>query len=140
MHVQPYLNFSGRCEEALEFYKKAVGANVGTLMRFSDSPEPLPPDMVPPGSENKVMHSDFSVGETQLLASDGGCMGEADFGGISLALEAADVAGAERLFKALGEGGKVKMPMTKTFFSPAFGEVVDQFGVTWLVMAPEGSN
>lgn len=134
MKVQPYLFFEGRCEEALAFYQQAIGAQVGQLMRYGDSPDPPPPGMVPPGSENKVMHADFMVGETQLLASDGSCSGTPKLAGTTLALEAADVPETHRLFDALSKGGKVEMPMMKTFFSPAFGSVVDQFGLSWMVM------
>lgn len=137
MQVQSYLNFDGRCEEALEFYKRAINASVNCLMRFSESPEPCDPNMVPPGSENKVMHSSFTVGETELMASDCGCQGQPKFQGVSLALSAPDVAEANRLFSALGEGGQVQMPLTKTFFSPAFGMVADRFGVSWMVLAKE---
>ncbi|MBA3315538.1 MAG: VOC family protein [Planctomycetota bacterium] len=135
MQVQSYLNFDGRCEEALEFYKRTLGATVSCLMRFSESPEPCDPNMVPPGNEHKVMHSSFKVGETELMASDCGCQGKATFQGVSLALSAPKVAEAERLFAALGEGGQVQMPMTKTFFSPRFGMVADKFGVSWMVLA-----
>jgi len=137
MQVQSYLNFDGRCEEALEFYKRAIGATVNCMMRFSESPEPCDPNMVPPGSENKVMHSSFTVGDTELMASDCGCQGKPTFQGVSLALSAPNVAEANRLFAALGEGGQVQMPLTKTFFSPAFGMVADRFGVSWMVLAKE---
>ena len=131
MQVQSYLNFNGRCEEALEFYRRALGAEVTTLMRFKDSPDP---SMVSPGSENKVMHSSFRVGEAVLLASDGQCQGQTDFQGISLALTVRDEAEAQTRFGALSEGGQVQMPLTKTFFSPSFGMVTDRFGVTWMVL------
>jgi PhnB protein len=131
MQVQSYLNFNGRCEEALEFYRRALGAEVTTLMRFKDSPDP---SMVSPGSENKVMHSSFRVGEAVLLASDGRCQGQTDFQGISLALTVRDEAEAQTRFGALSEGGQVQMPLTKTFFSPSFGMVADRFGVTWMVL------
>ena len=131
MQVQSYLNFNGRCEEALEFYRRALGAEVTTLMRFKDSPDP---SMVSPGSESKVMHSSFRVGEAVLLASDGRCQGQTDFQGISLALTVRDEAEAQTRFGALSEGGQVQMPLTKTFFSPSFGMVADRFGVTWMVL------
>ena len=131
MQVQSYLNFNGRCEEALEFYRRALGAEVTTLIRFKDSPDP---SMVSPGSENKVMHSSFRVGEAVLLASDGRCQGQTDFQGISLALTVRDEAEAQTRFGALSEGGQVQMPLTKTFFSPSFGMVADRFGVTWMVL------
>ncbi|HEY0336334.1 MAG TPA: VOC family protein [Burkholderiales bacterium] len=134
MQVQPYLFFDGRCEEALEFYKKAVGAKVEMLMRFKDSPEPAQPGMHPPGSENKVMHASLRIGETTLMASDGHCKGKPSFQGFSLSITAADDSEAERLFTALGNGGQVQMPLTKTFFSSRFGMVADRFGVGWMVI------
>ena len=133
MLVQPYLMFEGRCEEALEFYKKALGAEVTALHRFKDSPDPgmCPPA---PGSENKVMHSSFRVGETTLMASDGRCEGKPAFQGISLSISVPSEAEAERRFSALAEGGQVQMPLTKTFFSPRFGMVADRFGVSWMII------
>jgi PhnB protein len=131
MQVQPYLNFNGHCEEALAFYGKVLGAKTERLMRFKDSPDP---SMVSPGSENKVMHSSFRVGDAVVLASDGRCQGETNFQGISLTLTVADEAEAERRFRALSDGGQVQMPLTKTFFSPRFGMVADRFGVTWMVL------
>jgi PhnB protein len=135
MQVQPYLFFDGRTEEAIDFYKKALGAEVTMLMRFKESPEPPPPGMVPPGSENKVMHSSLRIGDTVVMASDGDCKGKPNFQGFSLSLSAKSEAEAERYFKALSEGGKVGMPLTKTFFSPKFGMVTDRLGVSWMVMA-----
>jgi PhnB protein len=134
MHVQPYLFFDGRCEEALEFYKSALGAELVMLMRFRDSPDPPPPGMVPPGSEGKVMHASFRVGDTEVLASDGRCQGRPSFQGISLSLTVPDEATADRLFAALADGGQVQVPLGKTFFSPRFGMVADRFGVGWMVI------
>ena len=134
MQVQPYLFFDGRCEEAIEFYKKALGAKVEMLMRFKDSPEPAPPGMHPPGSENKVMHATLRIGETTVMASDGHCNGKPSFQGFSLSVTAANDAEAERLFAALGNGGQVQMPLAKTFFSSRFGMVADRFGVGWMVI------
>jgi PhnB protein len=134
MQVQPYLFFDGRCEEAIEFYRKALSAKVERLLRFKDSPEPPQPGRVPPGAENKVMHASFRIGDTTLMASDGQCMGKPKFEGVALSLTAANVAEAERLFAALSEGGQVQMPMTKTFFSDRFGMVADRFGVSWMVL------
>ncbi len=133
MQVQPYLNFNGRCEEALEFYRKALGAEVTMLMRYKDSPEPPPPGMMPPGSENKVMHASFRIGQSMLNASDGHCQGQSVFQGISLSLTPANEADAKRVFAALSDGGQVEMPLTKTFFSPSFGMVADRFGMRWMV-------
>ena len=133
MPVQPYLNFDGRCEEALEFYRRALGAEVTMLMRFKDSPEPSAPGMVPPGAENKVMHASFRIGQATLMASDGRCTGQASFQGFALSLTAPNEAEAERLFAALGNGGQVQMPLTKTFFASRFGVVADRFGVAWMI-------
>jgi PhnB protein len=130
MQVQPYLFYEGRCEEALAFYRGALGAEVTMLMRFKESPDP---GMVAPGTGDKVMHASFRIGETTVLASDGRCQGSASFQGFALSLTVPNEAEAERLFGALGDGGQVQMPMTKTFFSPRFGMVADRFGVSWMV-------
>lgn len=134
MYVEPYLFFNGRCEEAVEFYRRALGAEVTALMRYRDSPEPPPPDMLPPGSEDKVMHATFRIGETTVMASDGQAFGQLDFKGFSLSITVPDEAQVDRLFNALAEGGQVQMPLAKTFWSPRFGMVVDRFGVSWMVM------
>jgi len=133
MLVQPYLFFDGRSEEAIEFYRRALGAEVVMMMRFRDCPEPAQPGMVPPGAENKVMHAALRIGDTMVLASDGRCLGQPDFRGFALSLTAADEAEADRLFAALAEGGQVQMALSKTFFSPRFGMVADRFGVSWMV-------
>ena len=133
MQVQPYLSFDGRCEEAVEFYRKVLGAEVTMLMRFKDSPEPCQPGMVPPGAEDKVMHASFRIGDSTVMASDGRCSGAASFQGFSLSITAPDETEAERLFAALADGGKVQMPLTKTFFSSRFGMVADRFGVSWII-------
>ncbi len=135
MEVQPYLFFDGRCDEALAFYRGALGAEVTMLMRFKDSPVPDEQSMVPPGAGDKVMHASLRIGDTTLMASDGRCMGKPNFQGFALSLEAPDAAAAERLFALLGEGGQVQMPMTQTFFSPRFGMVADRFGVSWMIIA-----
>ena len=137
MRVQPYLFFDGRCEEAIEFYKKALGAEVEMLMRWKDSPEPPQPGMCAPGSENKVMHACFKIGETSVMASDGRCEGNPSFQsfqGFSLSISVPKEPEAERLFATLAEGGQVQMPLGKTFFSPRFGMVADRFGVSWMVV------
>ena len=135
MQIQPYLFFDGRCEEALEFYRKALGAKVEMLMHFKDSPEPMP-GAQPPG--DKVMHACVRIGDTALMASDGNCHGKPSFQGFSLSLNAKDEAEAKRLFSTLAEGGQVQMPLTKTFFAPAFCMVADRFGVSWMVVADAG--
>jgi PhnB protein len=133
MHIQAYLFFAGRCEEAIEFYRSALGAEVLMLMRFKDNPEPMACPL-PPGTEDKVMHACLRIGESTVMASDGRCEGHPSFQGFSLSLSAADEAEADRLFAALGDGGQVQMPLTKTFFSPRFGMVADRFGVSWMVI------
>jgi PhnB protein len=130
MNVQPYVFFEGRCEEAFEFYREALGAEKTMLLRFKDSPEP---SVAPPGGENKVMHMRFRIGGTEILASDGRCEGQPGFKGFALSLTVATEAEAERCFAALCNGGQVQMPLTKTFFSPRFGMVADRFGVSWMV-------
>ena len=134
MKVEPYLYFNGRCEEALEFYRGALGAEVTMLMRFKDSPEPHQPGAVPPGFESKVMHSSFRVGDTTVYASDGVTPGQPRFEGITLSITVERDADAQRLFKALSAGGQVRVPLTKTFFSSNFGMVADRFGVSWMVL------
>ena len=134
MLVQSYLFFDGRCEEALDFYRDTVGAKVERLMRFKDSPEP-PSMECAPDSGDKVMHANFRIGDTELMASDGQAQGNPEFKGFALSLTVTDGAEAQRKFAALGEGGKIVMPLGKTFFSPSFGMVVDRFGVTWMVLA-----
>ena len=134
MQVQPYLFYDGRCEEALEFYKQALGIQVEMLMRFSESPDPMPPGMIPPGAERKVMHASFRLGDSVLMASDGHCSGHTSFKGFSLSIPAPDQAAAERMFNALADGGQVQMPLQKTFYSPCFGMVTDKFGVGWMVI------
>lgn len=136
MQVQNYLFFDGRCEEALEFYRRALGAEVTMLLRYKDAPEAPPPDKVSPGSANKVMHSSFRIGNSEVMASDGHCHGKPSFQGFALSLSAPNEAEANRLFNALADGGTVQMPMAKTFFSPAFGMLADRFGVNWMVVVP----
>jgi PhnB protein len=132
--IQPYLFFNGRCEEAMNFYQKAIGAKIEMLMRFKDSPEPPPPGTMPPGQENKIMHTSFRVGETTVMASDGCNEGESNFQGFSLALTVPNEAEADRVFAALADGGQVQMPLDKTFWSPRFGMLADRFGVGWMIM------
>ncbi|HYF89095.1 VOC family protein [Azospirillum sp.] len=136
MHVQPYLFFEGRCEEALDFYARTLGAEVRMMMRFKDSPDPAPEGVIPPGFEDKVMHAEVQVGDSVLFASDGCCSGTSGTQGFGLSLTVKDEAEADRVYAALGDGGRVVMPIGKTFFSPRFGMVADRFGVTWMVIVP----
>jgi PhnB protein len=134
--IQPYLFFEGRTEEALQFYGKVLGAKVEMLMRFKDAPESPPPGQCAPGSQDKVMHSSFRIGDAEVMASDGMCSGKPSFQGFSLSVSARDESDAKRMFAGLSEGGQVQMPLGKTFFSPSFGMVSDRFGVTWMVIVP----
>ena len=135
MKIEPYLFFNGRCEEAIDFYRRVLDAEVVMLMRYKESPEPPPPGMVPPGSENKIMHASLRVGESRIMASDGHCKGNPHFDGFSLSIAVQDAAEAQRRFAALADGGEVVMPLGKTFFAQSFGMVKDRFGVHWMVIA-----
>jgi PhnB protein len=143
MHVQPYLSFEGRAEEALDFYAKAVGAQVNMKMRFNEAPRDATATDdgcagmgPPPAAGDKIMHSEFKIGESVIMASDGFCSGKTSFGGISLAIQARDDAEARRIFDGLSAGGQVQQPLIKTFFATSFGVLADKFGVSWMVVAP----
>ncbi len=133
MQIQPYLFFEGRAEEAIAFYRSALGAELLTLMRHGENPDGM---HGAPGTEQKVMHAEIRIGETRILISDGFCAAAAQFQGFGLALNVADEATAQRHFAALAEGGEVRMPLGRSFFSAAFGMVADRFGVLWMVVAP----
>ena len=134
MPVTPYLFFDGRCEEALEYYKKVVGAEITCVMRYRESPDPTPPGMLPPNSGDKVMHCEFKIKDTVLMGSDGDCAGKAKFEGFSLTYPTATPDEADRIFAALSEGGQVQVPLMQTYFSPKFGMLADKFGLGWMVI------
>jgi PhnB protein len=137
MKLEPYLFFNGRCEEAIAFYQKALGAEVTMLMRMNEAPDPPPPGAIPEGFESKIMHASLRIGEMNLMVSDGNSDMQPSFKGFCLSLGVNDVAEAQRTFAALLQGGgKVTMPLGKTFWSPAFGMLEDPFGVGWMVMCP----
>jgi len=136
MHVEPYLFYDGRCEEALNFYKSSVNAEITALMRYSESPEAPPPGQPKPPAD-KVMHAGFKIGDTTIMASDGFCTGKPIFNGFSLAISTKTEADAERTFAALSAGGQVTQPLIKTFFSPKFGMLTDKFGVGWMVLVSD---
>lgn len=140
MKIEPYLFFDGRCEEAIEFYQQALGAKVEFLMRNSESPEPPPPGMLPPGSEDKIMHASLHIGGALVMVSDGMCGGQTSFKGFSLSLDCADADAAREAFAALADGGQVTMPLGKTFWAPLFGMVTDRFGVGWMVGASDDAT
>ncbi|QNN23179.1 VOC family protein [Planctomycetales bacterium ZRK34] len=133
MLIQPYLFFGGSCEQALEFYREKLGAEVEMMMRFSDSPEPCDSKQMPADWGDKIMHASFRIGDSVVMASDGCGTGEMKFDGFSLSITVADEAESQRVFEALSDGGQVNMPLSKTFFSPSFGMVADRFGVCWMV-------
>jgi PhnB protein len=133
MNVQSYLFFNGRCEEALAFYGQALGAETTSLTRFKESPDQ---SLVAPGTEEKVMHASFRIGDTNLNASDGRCEGDVAFKGFSLTITADDEAAAQRYFTALSDGGKVELPLTRTFFAKQFAMLEDRFGLGWMIMVP----
>jgi len=136
MLVQPYLMFGGRCQEAVDFYRTAVGAEVEMLMRFKEAPDQPPPGMVPDNWGDKVMHACLKIGDTQVMMSDGCSATEKDFKGFSLSLTVANEAEADAKFAALSGGGQVTMPLGKTFFARRFGMLVDRFGISWMVIVP----
>ena len=141
MKVEPYLFFNGRCEEAMAFYQEALGAEVTLQMRMNEAPDPPPPGAIPPGFEHKIMHANLRIGSTMLMMSDGNSNTQAHFKGVALSLGVADAAEAGRTFNALlQDGGKVTMPLGKTFWSPAFGMLEDRFGVGWMVIAPPSTE
>lgn len=137
--IQPYLFFQGRCDEAIAFYQANVGLELVMLMRYNECPEPVPPGMLAPGWETKVMHSSLRIGDTVVMASDG-CGGADEaggFNGFSLSLTLPDESAASLAFAALSEGGTVTMPLGKTFWSPCFGMLQDRFGLGWMITIPE---
>jgi PhnB protein len=137
MPIEPYLFFEGRCEEAINFYRTALGAEVEMAMRYKDSPEPCASGTTPPG--DKIMHASIKIGDSRILLSDGHAKGAPSFQGFGLSLPVKTESDADRTFNALSSGGKVQLPLTKTFFSPRFGMVSDKFGVLWMVMVPQQS-
>ena len=137
MNVQPYLSFEGRAQEAIDFYKSALGAQVEAVMQFKDAPPDMQANMP---NKDKVMHAAFKVGDTTIMATDGQCSGKSEFSGITLTIQANSDGEAEKLFNALAQGGKVNMPMAETFFATRFGMVADKFGVGWMVLHPKQPN
>ncbi len=136
MKVQSYLFFDGRCEEAIAYYRTHLGAKPGMLMRFKDNPEPSQqPGMSGPGMADKVMHTEFTIGETTLMASDDYAKGKPESKGFYQSIAVKDDAEARRVFEALANGGQVRTPLGKSFFASSFGMVEDLFGVPWMVIA-----
>ena len=130
MQVNPYLNFSGNCEEAFKFYEKCFGGKIEFKMTHGESPMAA---QVGPGWQDKVMHISLQIGDRRLLGSDAPPEYFKQPQGFSVSITAKDAAEAERIFTALAEKGKVSMPLQKTFWSPAFGMLTDRFGIPWMV-------
>ncbi|MFO1419201.1 MAG: VOC family protein [Methylotetracoccus sp.] len=137
--IQPYLFFGGRCDEAIAFYREALGATVELLMRFDESPDPAPPGTVPPGFERKVMHATLRIGGAVLMASDG-CDESTRFDGFRLSLALPTEERARVAFASLANGGEIQMPLCETFWSPCFGMLTDRFGVGWMVTVTAGET
>jgi PhnB protein len=129
MSVQTYLQFNGRCEEALAYYRETLGAEVMEIIRFKDVPEAAAG--APAGTEDKVLHACFRVAGTHLMASDGMCGGDAAFAGFSLTLTSSTDEETERLFTSIAREGNVVMPLSPSFFSSQFGVVTDRYGLSW---------
>jgi PhnB protein len=133
MAVTPYLFLDGRCEEAIEFYKKNLGAQVGMMMRFKEAPAD---HKAPPGTENKIMHASITINGAPIMLSDGMAKSnKPEFKGFSLSLDAKDPSEGKRMFDALSQGGQVQQPLVETFFAKSFGMVADKFGVGWMIIA-----
>ncbi len=128
--VTPYIAFSGTCREAVEFYKKALSAEVLFSQTFGESP------MASMGAADKIMHCSIKVGSSVIMMCDDPRPdAAAGVGNISLALGLNDPKEAKQLFDNLAEGGSVSMPLEKTFWAEAFGMLTDKFGVRWMVNA-----
>jgi PhnB protein len=140
MTIEAYLFFNGRCDEAIEFYSRTLGAQATYLMRYRESPEPPVPGMLPPGFEDKVMHANLKIGDTTLMVSDGNSDAGPQFKGFSLTLSLSDEEAVRRAFSALAEDGQVIMPLSKTFWSPCFGMLSDRFGLGWMLMVYQGHD
>lgn len=137
MPIEPYLFFNGRCDEAIAFYTRAMGAEASYLIRYRDSPEPPPPGTLPPGFEDKVMHANLRIGDATVMMSDGNRNDGPQFQGFSLCLNLPDATAVHSAFTALSEGGQVVMPPGETFWSPCFGMLTDRFGLGWMLMVAE---
>jgi PhnB protein len=137
MTVAPYLSFEGSCEAALAFYRDALGAEIGAMMRYSEAPPGggAPPGCTPPPAD-KIMHAQFTLAGTLIMASDGMASGKREFKGIDLNLMVDTPDQAQRYFDALSPGGTVRMPLGPTFYAQAFATVQDKFGVGWMIYAP----
>lgn len=134
--IQPYLFFRGRCEEAIEYYKKVLGAEVLMMMRFGDNPDQPGCDVVPAEFANRIMHASLRIAGTDVMMSDGMKSGPLDFECMSLSLAVWVEAECDRIYNALAADGTVQMPIGPTFFAKRFGAVADKFGVSWMIIVP----
>ena len=134
--VQPYLFFRGRCEEAIDYYKKTLGAEVDVMLRFRDNPDKPGRDQVPAELDDRIMHASLRIAGAEIMMSDGMKSGPLDFACMSLSLSVPSEAECERLYNALAADGTVQMPIGPTFFARRFGAVADKFGVSWMIMVP----
>lgn len=135
MKVATYLNFPGNCEQALSFYEQHLGAKVLMKSRFADmsatgAPQHLPPGLKPEG----ILHARFTLGDTVVMASDGPPDQCQPMRSAYLSLNRDSNEEAERIYKALTEGGEVFIPMAETFFAHRFGQFRDRFGINWMVI------
>lgn len=135
MNVQTTLNFYGRTEAAINFYRSSLEAQILFMLRFRDRPDHA---QLRPGTEDKIFHATFRIGSTELMASDCGCENSPSlptFAGFSLALRVETPAKAEQFFTALSDGGQVQIPLQETFFAARYGIVIDRFGISWKIIA-----
>jgi len=130
MEIAPYLIFDGNCAEAFKFYEKTLGGKIDMIQTYGESPAK---DHVPAALHNRVIHVRMTVGNEVLMGSDAPSEQFETPQGTSVSITVPTAAEAERIFTALADRGKVKMPFEKTFWSPGFGMAVDRFGTPWMV-------
>jgi PhnB protein len=141
MKLNPYLLFDGDCEAAFKFYEQALGAKTQSLMRFSEAPkQPGAADCrMPAGFNDKVLHARIAIGDQIVMASDAPTGHYDKPSGTRLTLNFDKPSEAERVFHTLAEGGKVDMPIAKTFFAERFGMLSDRFGIPWMISCEHAS-
>jgi PhnB protein len=130
MRASPHLTFAGDCAAAFRFYERALGGKIGTLLTYGET---AMAGQVPPEWRGKIIHASLTAGDLTLAGADLSPQQYQRPQGFFVLLEVADTAEAERVFQALAEKGYVQLALQKTFWSPAFGILVDQFGIPWEV-------
>jgi PhnB protein len=130
VNVNIYLNFNGNCEEAFKFYEKTLGAKIDSLMKHSGSPAE---EHVAPEWRDKVLHARLAVGDTIIMASDAPPEYQTEARGFYISLQIDDANEARRIFDAFADGGRVAMPLGKTFWAELFAMVTDRFGTPWMI-------